>query len=104
MNTIWVILNETKDAVVAVFETEDADSKPHWDLFFQHRPGCVFCGRVEKTMYSFHSTSEKMKWYYNYFYWADMSRWGYKDPGGIAWSAAMALPEPIKMLELLRGK
>jgi hypothetical protein len=44
-----------------------------------------------------------MKWYFNYFYWEDQSRWGYADPDGIGWSAAMALPEPIKMLALVGG-
>lgn len=103
MNNVWVILNETKDAVVAVFETVDADSKPHWDLFYQHRQGCVFCGRKEQLLRFNKPVIEQLKWYYNYFYWEDQTRWGYGDPDGIAWSAAMTLPEPIKMLEILRG-
>jgi hypothetical protein len=99
-----VILNEAKDAVVEVFETDSPDSKPHWPEFYLHRPGCVFCGRTERTAaYPGKPATEALKWYFNYFYWEDTSRWGYGDPSGIAWSAAMALPEPIKMLAFVGG-
>lgn len=104
MNNVWVILNETKDAVVAVFETEDADSKPHWDLFFQHPQGCVFCGRLADGLnVATMKRGPYLTWYYNYFYWEDTAQWGIGLPIGIAWSAAMTLPEPIKMLELVGG-
>ena len=98
MSTLWVILNEAKDAVVEVFETESPDSKPHWPEFYLHRPGCVFCGPTMQVRGKIATD-----WYYNYFYWEDMSRWGYGDPSGIGWSAAMALPEPIKMLAFVGG-
>lgn len=103
MSTLWVILNETKDAVVEVFETESPDSKPHWPEFYLHRPGCVFCGRLEPKLSYMTDTSGQVKWYYNYFYWEDLTRWGYGDPSGIGWSATMALPEPIKMLAFVGG-
>jgi hypothetical protein len=103
MSNIWVVLNETKDQIVAAFETESPDSKPHWEEFFKHRPGCVFCGRTERMAYLNRPAVEQVKWYFNYFYWEDMSRWGYGDPDGIGWSAAMALPEPIKMLAFVGG-
>jgi hypothetical protein len=103
MNNIWVVLNETKDQIVAVFETESPDSRPHWDEFFKHKAGCVFCGRPETTLRFMTGASQKMKWYVNYFYWEDQSRWGYTDPDGMGWSALLALPEPIKMLALVGG-
>jgi hypothetical protein len=103
MNSIWVVLNETKDQIVAVFETESADSRPHWDEFYKHKAGCVFCGRPEMRLSFSKGNSLQMKWYFNYFYWEDQSRWGYSDPDGMGWSAAMALPEPIKMLVLVGG-
>lgn len=99
MKVMWVILNETKDAVVELFETESADSKFHWDKFYKHRPGCVFCARPARSW-----SKHKWEWHYNYFYWADLARWGYGDPDGIAWSAAMTLPEPIKLLVMLEDK
>lgn len=95
MKNIWVILNESKDEVIHLFETEGADSKPHWPEFFKHRAGCVFCGRP--SMFK-----GEISWYYNYFYWEDQARWGYSDPDGIGWAAAMALPDPIKMLAMLQ--
>lgn len=101
MTSVWVILNQTKDAVVQVFETADSDSKRHWDLFFQHKAGCVFCGCKGVTSSFMRGRSETLKWYSNYFYWEDKSRWGYGDPDGIGWSAIIALPEPIKMLVLI---
>lgn len=103
MNNVWVILNEAMDEIVQVFETADADSKRHWDLFFQHRPGCVFCGKATTAIGFLSGKTEKLTWYYNYFYWEDQSRWGYGDPDGIGWSAAMTLPEPIKMLVFVGG-
>jgi hypothetical protein len=102
MKTVWVILNETKDVILEVFETVEADSKPHWGKFYQYRPGCVFCGRVRMNPYK-KTIDPGLDWYYNYFYWDDQSRWGLDSPNGIAWSAAMTLPEPIKMLEFVRG-
>lgn len=103
MNNVWVILNEAKDEIVEVFETDSPDSKVHWDLFFQHRAGCVFCGRPDRLLRFNKPAIESIKWYYNYFYWEDQARWGYSDPDGIGWSAAMTLPEPIKMLAFVGG-
>lgn len=106
MKSIWVILTETKDAIVEVFETESPDSKTHWDKFFQFRAGCVFCARTETKM-SYSSKglvyTESVKWYVNYFYWEDTARWGMYEPDGIGWSACLALPEPIKMVEMIGG-
>lgn len=101
MKHVWVILNETKDAVVSIFETDGADSKPHWPEFFKHRAGCVFFGKVTDN-WSFDDHKPKVrKWYYNYFYWNDQARWGYTDPDGIGWAAIMVLPEPIKLLVMI---
>lgn len=97
MKVLWVILNEAKDAVVEMFETDSPDSSFYWDKFFDHRPGCVFCGRVPANW----NRNRSREWYFNYFFWDDMTRWGYDDPDGIAWSAAMTLPEPIKLLVML---
>lgn len=102
MSTLWVILNEAKDAVVEVFETLSPDSKPHWPEFYLHRPGCVFCGRTQDVLRPSGRT-QVLTWYFNYFYWEDTSRWGLDEPNGIGWSAAMALPEPIKMLAFVGG-
>lgn len=99
MKNIWVILNEAKDSVIQVFETEDPDSRKHWDLFFQHRAGCAFCGRTSQIT----GQKTELKWFYNYYYWNDQARWGYDQPDGIGWAAAMTLPEPIKMLVLVGG-
>ena len=102
MKTLWVILNDDKSAVLDVFETEDADSARHWDKFFQHRAGNVFCRR-QNTLPAF-AAIKKIKgtaWYVNYHYWADTARWGYGEPNGMAWSSCMALPEPLKMLEFI---
>ena len=105
MKVMWVILNETKDAVVELFETESSDSKVHWEKFYKHRSGCVFCARVDETRtFGFSngvSTKVSRKWYVNYFFWDDMARWGYGDPNGMGWSACMTLPEPIRLLEML---
>lgn len=98
MNNVWVVLNETKDVILEVFETVEADSKPHWDLFFKHRAGCVFCGRNSEIR-----GKAVVDWYYNYFYWDNLNRWGLDEPNGIGWSAAMTLPEPIKMLVFVGG-
>lgn len=101
MNTLWVILNADKTAVLELFETSDADSKRHWDKFMQFPQGTVFCRR--KTLFSYLNKPEdrKSQWYVSYFYWEEQARWGYGDPKGMAWSACMALPEPLKMLEVL---
>lgn len=104
MKNIWVILNETKDEIVEIFETVETDSKPHWDKFYKHRPGCVFCGRTEERIGRNFAKTMQLNWYYNYFYWEDTMRWGYGDPVGIAWSSAMTLPDPIKMLVMLGEK
>ncbi|AXC36489.1 hypothetical protein HOT57_gp45 [Pseudomonas phage phCDa] len=102
MKTLWVILNDDKSAVVEVFETEDVDSHRHWGKFFQHRAGNVFCRRVHKlTPQSTKPSDIETAWYANYFYWTNTSSWGYGEPSGMAWSACMALPEPLKMLEFL---
>lgn len=95
MNAMWVILNDDKSAVIEVFETIQVDSKPFWDKFMQHKAGTVFCRRKS------YLTVESVDWYVSYYYWDDVSTWGYGEPVGLAWSACMALPEPIKMLELL---
>lgn len=100
MKHVWVILNETKDAVVSVFETDEADSKPHWPEFLKHRAGCVFCGKIVDRI-TMKGTTQRREWYYNYFYWNDQSRWGYSDPDGIGWAAIMVLPEPIKLLVMI---
>ena len=98
MNVLWVILNEEKNAVLESFETRDPDSKPHWDKFLQHRPGVVFCQRKTPDIQG----KPFVKWYYNHFYWNDTARWGYGPPDGIGWSACMAIPEILKMVEFLR--
>lgn len=96
MKVMWVILNADKDEIVELFETDGADSKVHWDKFYKHRPGCVFCARPAPGY-----VERKRDWYYNYFYWHDRNMWGIGEPDGIAWSAAMTLPEPIKLLVML---
>lgn len=102
MSTLWVILNDDKSTVIEVFETEDADSARHWDKFFQHKPGNVFCRRITlRTPGAFNKRDKDIAWYFNYFYWEDITLWGCGNPTGIAWSACMAIPEPLKMLELL---
>jgi hypothetical protein len=98
MNNVWVILNETKDVIVTVFETDDADSSLHWPEFYLHKPGCVFCGRTMEVR-----GKVETAWYYNYFYWGNPTYWGHGQPDGIGWSAVMTLPEPIKMLNFVRG-
>jgi len=97
MKVLWVILNEDKDAIVESFETSDSDSRPHWDKFINHKAGTVFC-RISK--YGFRD-KPILTWYYNYFFWEDQGRWGYGAPSGVAFSAAMAVPEILKMLELV---
>lgn len=102
MKTLWVILNDDKSAVLEVFQTELPGSKVHWEKFYQHKPGNVFCHRVHlRTPGAFDKKDIDVAWYFNYFYWEDISRWGYGDPSGIAWSACMAVPEILKMLELI---
>jgi len=98
MNTLWVILNEAKDSVIDVFETSDADSERHWGKFLKHRAGSVFCRRSNL---NYQSAKDEHKWYVSYHYWDDMARWGYGEPTGVGWSACMAIPEPLKMLEFL---
>ena len=98
MNVLWVILNEEKDAIVETFETIEADSKPHWDKFLQHRPGVCFCCRESDSIFG----RREKKWYYNHFYWSDTTRWGYGPPAGVGWSACMAIPEILKMVEFVR--
>ena len=98
MNVLWVILNEEKNAVLESFETRDPDSKPHWDKFLPHRPGVVFCQRKSFDIWG----KSSAKWYVNHFYWNDTARWGYGPPDGIGWSACMAIPEILKMVEFLR--
>lgn len=97
MTTLWVILNDAKDAVIEVFETNDADSRRHWDKFFNHKAGTVFCRRINTNP----GRKDDNTWYYSYYYWSDMTRWGYEDPDGIGWSACMAIPEILKVLEFL---
>lgn len=101
MNVLWVILNDDKSAVVEVFETSEADSKPHWDKFFLHKQGTVFCRRVTEVHRFNKPTALNVSWFFNYFFWDDMTRWGYGDPNGIGWSACMAIPEILKMVEFL---
>ena len=101
MNTLWVILNEDKSAVLEIFETSDVDSSRHWPKFFEHRQGTVFCRRAERLLRFNNPPIEVGKWYVSYFYWEDTSMWGIGEPKGIAWSACMALPQPLKMLEVL---
>ena len=101
MSILWVILNEDKSAVLEVFETAEADSRPHWDKFFQHRQGNVFCRRTNSPIAQRAGRAGDFTWFFNYFYWADMTRWGYGDPTGIGWSACLAVPEALKMVEFL---
>ena len=75
MKVMWVILNTAKDAIVELFETDSADSKVHWDKFYKHRPGCVFCARPAPSW-----SKHKREWYYNYFYWHDEAMWGTGEP------------------------
>lgn len=101
MSILWVILNDDKSEVIEAFETQELDSKPHWDKFLEHKAGNVFCRRTE-TVLRFQKPEEKRAtWYSNYFYWEDMSRWGYGDPTGMGWSACMTIPEIVKMVEFL---
>lgn len=100
MKVMWVILNTAKDEIVELFETTDAVSLPHWEKFYKHKQGCVFCMRPATGR----DLELERNWYFNYFYWDDMGRWGYGDPDGIGWSAAMTLPEPIKLLVMLEDK
>jgi hypothetical protein len=100
MSVLWIVLNDDKSAVIEVFETIEADSKPHWDKFFEHRAGNVFCRRIQDLAWVKPAQS-KVTWFVNYFYWEDMSRWGYGDPTGMGWSACMAIPEILKMVEFL---
>lgn len=97
MNVLWITLSEDRTHIVDSFETRDADSSRHWDKFFQHRAGTVFCRRASN---GFINRGEKV-WYVNYFYWEDTTRWGYGPPYGIGWSACLAIPEILKMLEFV---
>lgn len=101
MSILWVILNDDKSALIEAFETIEADSKPHWEKFYQHKQGNVFSRRTEDVMRFNKLPATRSMWFVNYFYWEDMSRWGYGDPTGIGWSACMAIPEIVKMVEVL---
>lgn len=101
MNTLWVILNADKSAVVDVFETNSPDSVAHWAKFFEHKAGSVFCRRDNSPIsIRVNPLRGLHTWYVNYHYWPD-DEWGIGEPTGMGWSACLAVPEPIKMLELL---
>jgi len=59
----------------------------------------VFCGRPPASW----SSDASRNWYFNYFFWNDMGSWGNGKPSGIAWSAAMTLPDPVKLLVMLEN-
>ena len=101
MSTLWVILNDDKTEIVEVFETNDADSKRHWDKFFECKQGAAFCRRTTAKAQRDGGWADEVKWYHSYFYWNDHSNWACGPPDGIGWSACLAIPESIKMLELL---
>lgn len=101
MNTLWVILNADKTAVLELFETSDADSKRHWDKFMQFPQGTVFCRRKSTALNYTQRGVDTSKWYVSYFFWDDHNRWGHGDPKGMGWSACLAIPDTLKMLEFL---
>lgn len=101
MNTLWVILNADKTAVIELFETSDADSKRHWDKFMQFPQGTVFCRRMGMRMRFSDNPIKEHKWYVSYFFWDDHTLWGHGDPKGVGWSACLAIPTTLKMLEFL---
>ena len=101
MNTLWVILNADKSTVVDVFETDTPDSVAHWPKFLAHKAGNVFCRRVNSPISRRVNPGRGTHtWYVNYHYWVD-GCWGEGDPAGMGWSSCLAIPEAIKMLELL---
>lgn len=105
MTTIWVVLNEAKTEIVEVIETESPDSKPLWPQLFKYKAGCVFCRKkhepIRQMMGLPAQHSKTHTWYVNLWYWEDTSRWGYGTPSGMTWSACLALPAPLKMVEII---